>query len=588
MGKGHHRIKVADPGKLRNQAEELLQSCDLSLPLPEAAANRLAHELQVHQIELELQNTELRQARDDAESALERYTELYDFAPVGYVTLDRNGMIQSLNLTGAALLGKDRGELLRRRFGLFVSLATRPLFNQFLDEVFTARRKATCEITLEMGHPLPLPIQITATATENDQECRAVFIDISERIGAADDLEQSRARLDWVLEQTGVGLWMNKLPLKGLNWDLQTRRLFHVPPDMEPTIELFWSRIHPDDHEPTRLAVEAAIRDHTLYEIDHRIINPHTGEVRWLHSAGQAIYTPTGIPILFDGINFDITERKRLEAEILTAKDQLELRVQERSVELTKTNTQLLEEIEKRNSLEETLFDSQGRLRNLSAKLQSVREEERKVVAREIHDELGQLLASIKFSLSLLAGEYSDHHNLIRRITDMEILLGNAIKTVQRISSELRPVMLDVLGLAEAIEWQAQEFQKRTNIICKCTVLLKENAVYPEAATALFRIFQESLTNVQRHSGATVVETLLVERSKHYNLIVRDNGKGITVEEIESPHSIGLIGIRERVFILGGRMKIFGSNQQGTVLFVRVPVNPKEKWHVTAQEHHHR
>ncbi|HEU0265570.1 MAG TPA: ATP-binding protein, partial [Geobacterales bacterium] len=102
------------------------------------------------------------------------------------------------------------------------------------------------------------------------------------------------------------------------------------------------------------------------------------------------------------------------------------------------------------------------------------------------------------------------------------------------------------------------------------------------------RIFQESLTNVQRHSGATVVEALLVERSKHYNLIVRDNGRGITLEEIESPHSIGLIGIRERVFILGGRMRIFGSTRQGTVLFVRVPVNPKEKWHVTGQEHHHR
>jgi hypothetical protein len=137
--------------------------------------------------------------------------------------------------------------------------------------------------------------------------------------------------------------------------------------------------------------------------------------------------------------------------------------------------------------------------------------------------------------------------------------------------------MLDTLGIAEALDWQSQEFCKRTGINCKTTILLFESAVDPDVATALYRIFQEALTNVQRHSGATAVEAQLVERRKMYCLVVRDNGRGISAAEILSPHSIGLIGIRERVLILCGRMKIFGVPGQGTTLIVRLPVKHEER-----------
>jgi PAS domain S-box-containing protein len=122
--------------------------------------------------------------------------------------------------------------------------------------------------------------------------------------------QMDRDRLTFVLNTTGVGLWLNTLPFSALNWDERTRELFFMPPDVEPTIELFWSRIHPEDREPTRLAVEAALRDGTLYEIDHRAIDPDTGEIRWIRSAGKAKYAPDGTQISFDGINYDITEQQ--------------------------------------------------------------------------------------------------------------------------------------------------------------------------------------------------------------------------------------------------------------------------------------
>jgi PAS domain S-box-containing protein len=130
------------------------------------------------------------------------------------------------------------------------------------------------------------------------------------------DLRLNRERLDFVLQSTGMGLWLNPLPLGELNWDTKTRDLFFVSQAVQPTIELFWSRVHPEDREPTRLAVEAALRDKTLYAIDHRAVHPETGEIRWLRSAGKATYASDGTPMHFDGMSYDISDRKAVESEL--------------------------------------------------------------------------------------------------------------------------------------------------------------------------------------------------------------------------------------------------------------------------------
>jgi len=178
---------------------------------------------------------------------------------------------------------------------------------------------------------------------------------------------------------------------------------------------------------------------------------------------------------------------------------------------------------------------------------------------------------------TMMAEEYRDHQKLSAKISDFDQLLREAVKTVQRISADLRPQMLDTLGLGDAMDWQAQEFQKRTGIDCTLTLRLQREHFDPEVATAIFRIFQETLTNVIRHAEATRVLTSLQEKRDRVILIVKDNGRGITPGQSRDSHALGIMGMRERAYALGGRLKIFAAAQQGTIVIARIPINAKEK-----------
>jgi PAS domain S-box-containing protein len=229
----------------------------------------------------------------------------------------------------------------------------------------------------------------------------------------------------------------------------------------------------------------------------------------------------------------------------------------------------------------EELKKSQQQLRSLSAYLESAREEEKKRIARQIHDELGHALTTLSLDLSWLNkrlsldSESMDINSLMLRTEAMSDLLDSTIQTVQRISSELIPGVLDHLGLSEAVKWQIGEIQKRTEI--KCDIIIDpENIVLDRSsAITVFRIFQEALTNIVRHAEATEVTIMLKEGDKNLTLEVSDNGKGIPESRISSPESLGLIGIRERARILGGRGHITGSPDKGTTVEIVIPVREK-------------
>lgn len=212
-------------------------------------------------------------------------------------------------------------------------------------------------------------------------------------------------------------------------------------------------------------------------------------------------------------------------------------------------------------------------LRNLSEHLQTVREEERTGVAREIHDELGQALTVLKMDLSWVKDRLpSDQDQLVKRTESMLGLTDNTIQSVKKICTELRPGLLDDLGICAAIEWQAGEFQKRTGIECRITLDPDEISLDKKTSTAIFRVFQEALTNVARHANATRVDASLVEQMERLELEVKDNGRGITEREVRKPKSFGLIGMRERIHFLGGDFEIKGTKGRGTVLKVSIPL----------------
>jgi signal transduction histidine kinase len=221
---------------------------------------------------------------------------------------------------------------------------------------------------------------------------------------------------------------------------------------------------------------------------------------------------------------------------------------------------------------QERLRRSHDQLRALTGHLQFVREEERTRIAREVHDELGQALTGLKIDLSWLSGRIARERALLRKAKEMSAQIDATIHTVRRIATELRPGVLDSLGLAAAIEWQTMDFQERTGIRCEVKIDVKEAVLDREFSTVCFRIFQETLTNIIRHAKATHVEVHLVQVDQELILTVRDNGRGISEKEVIHARSIGLIGMRERVAQVGGEVFFFGLPSRGTTVTMRVPI----------------
>lgn len=226
---------------------------------------------------------------------------------------------------------------------------------------------------------------------------------------------------------------------------------------------------------------------------------------------------------------------------------------------------------------QEQLRESHEQLRALSVYLQSVREEERTRIAREVHDELGQALTSCKLDLSWIASRLPPEQKpLLDKARALTAHIDSTIQTVRRISSELRPGVLDHLGLVAAIEWQAIEFQNRTGIKCDVHARVRESLPDQDLSTTFFRIFQETLTNVIRHAGATRVSVDLKEADGQIILEVKDNGRGIARTEIFNTKSMGLLGMRERAALLGGLFKIGAlARGRGTRVLVSIPVPPR-------------
>jgi signal transduction histidine kinase len=240
-----------------------------------------------------------------------------------------------------------------------------------------------------------------------------------------------------------------------------------------------------------------------------------------------------------------------------------------------------LEQREKEHRQAEAVIkESREQLRRLSAHAQTVREEERTRIAREIHDDLGQALTALKIDLSWLTRRLPvDSAGLKQKIESMGRVIDASMETVHRLSAELRPGILDDLGLAEAIAWQAEEFQDRTGIVCEVDLQSTGIELTKEQSTAVFRIFQETLTNVARHAHARRVEAVLDVRAGRLLLTVKDDGRGITEEEISRSDSYGILGIRERVLALSGEVTITGDPSRGTTISVRVPIGNEAEDH---------
>ena len=430
------------PAQLRRRAEDRLreqpgnQPSTAVVPKSGADAKRLLHELQVHQIELEMQNAELRKARDELEVALDNYTDLYDFAPSGYFTLTATGAILQANLTGATMVGIERSRLVGQSFGRLVSAEFRPAFSAFLEQVFAGQTKQAGDFELVgQGQPVRF-VNIEAQCFLNRQECRAAIVDITARKAA----EAARCRL-----------------------------------------------------------------------------------------------------------------------EVMTA-----------------SNRKLEQEIIRRKALEQALKTSEQQLRQLSHEILLAQEAERKRISRELHDTVLQTLVGISVHLASLTPKPVDNPTSLRRkIAQTQLLVEKSLAMVHRFAVELRPTVLDDLGLIPALHTFLKDFMKRTGVRVHLTAYAAVNQLPLDQSAVLYRVALEALNNVAIHAQASAVEVQIEKRPDWICLTITDNGKSFDVKRVlrtKGNGRLGLLGMRERLQMIDGKFSIKSRPGHGTTVTARIPV----------------
>jgi signal transduction histidine kinase len=265
----------------------------------------------------------------------------------------------------------------------------------------------------------------------------------------------------------------------------------------------------------------------------------------------------------------ETSERQRAEAVLRQTVTELE----QRGAELSRTVAMLNEHIHERRNVERQLRETGTRLRALSTRLLQVQEEERRRMAREIHDQLGQTLTALRLDVAWLGRRLdTSAPQVLEKLDRMGALVDSTVESVQVIARNLRPPLLDDVGLAAALEWQAREFEERTGIACRLSLERDNLQLDAERAIAVFRLVQEALTNVTRHAEATRVRIDVEDAHGWLVITVRDNGRGIRRAEVADRNSLGLLGMRERVHLWGGRLRIQGRRGRGTLVRAEIPL----------------
>jgi PAS domain S-box-containing protein len=379
----------------------------------------------------------------------------------------------------------------------------------------------------------------------------AVARDVTEQRRAEEALRESEILLGMALDAAGAVAFL---------WDPETGRM-RTSGDMErvfgrPSVESSeqaFAMIHPDDRERHRATVERAARTGGPYTTQFRIVRADDGRTAWIEDHGNRVLRGAHGRPLVVGLAFDITSRKHAEEELRAA--------------------------ERRRIADEHLARTNELLRALAARLQQVREEEKARLARDLHDELGQLLSCIKIQVRSLeqwldtAGVVSGAGAMLERAVEASTLVDETIAAARRIAFELRPTTLDRLGLGAALQEEARRFGERTGIVAVAQVPDALPRITPEVATALYRIAQEALTNVLRHAAATRCSVRLDVVGDSLRVEIEDDGRGVGPAAVASPQALGLLGMSERARELGGEVSVArGAELRGTLVTAVVPL----------------
>jgi PAS domain S-box-containing protein len=513
------------------------------------------------------------------EAVASLYPEILKGLPMGVVVLHlenprdpKTFKIIDVNPAAARLTGAAADDLRGRKLGEFPELLRTSLPESCLDAYRKGEARDLGEIAYGDKHirqgiyslqVFPLPGDFLGVVLEN----------ITDRKRSEQALRESEERFRLLIQGVQEYAIYQLDPLGHvISWNAGAERLkgYREEEILGKHFSVFYPEEDVRNGKPQR-SLEEAVRRGQFEDEGWRVRKD--GSRFWANAVVTALRDPKGNLRGFAKLTRDMSERREREEALSRAKELLELRVEQRAVVLSRVNEELRVEISERKKAEEQFKESVDQLRALAARLQNIREEERTSIAREIHDELGQACTAIKMDLALIGRKITKKQTKLgARINSAVVLVDEMIATLRRIASNLRPGTLDDLGLAAALEWQAHDFENRTGIQCRVSLPRENLALDKERSTAIFRIFQESLTNVARHSGATRVEAQLEIRDDQLLFSVHDNGKGFDPVEAKMRKSLGLVGMQERALLLNGEFKIEGTPGGGTTMILRIPL----------------
>lgn len=514
---------MSQSGSLRIAAEQAL-SVEKQMSHP---AQQLLHELQVHQIELEMQNEALRQSQTELEESRDRYLELYDLAPLAYLTLSDAGRISMVNLTGTTLLGVPRNKLMQKHFVQYVVPEDRDRWHRFFTQTLLDGDTDNFELSIQSADNKIFYAQLNCVRQKKEG------VPIVMRITLTD---VSRLRLaevamhEWhtFIQSTTWGIAIG-------NSSDQTIRLAN----------LAYAQMH--GYTVDELRNMPANR---MYAPESR--SRLTYHIEGLHKEGR--------------ITFDCM-RQRKDGSTFPALVNMII-VAGINGKITKMVS--VQDISPQKRLEDELKASQQSLRALAGRIEFAREEERKHIARELHDELGQILTALRMDVALISLRFGElDAGLLQKTQGMSALLNQAGRSLHEIVSNLRPTALD-MGIVSAIRWLCHNFAAHTGKICVLHTTETKIDLDEAREISLFRIVQELLTNIARHAEAEHVDITLVHDAANIQMVVSDNGHGFDTTVV-SKKSFGLLGIQERVIALGGQVKVVSAQNCGTLVKLTLP-----------------
>ncbi|MQG95297.1 PAS domain S-box protein [Pseudomonas sp. MN1F] len=477
--------------------------------------------------------------RQGREEALRLSQFAIDQSTVGILWVNWDSHVRYANHAVEDMLGYAEAELLERPLIDFEPNLT---MDRWLELWKRARagdggaRQFETQCRRADGSLLPVELSLSFLRFRDAEYLVVYLADVTERHRALAALRESEARLKGIAGNVpGLVFRLEPAPAEGepefpYISEGSEALVGYTPAQIQHPLMGLRNLVHPDDRADYHQVQDLAIASDQDWSWQGRILT-RQGEQRWADIKASARRLPNG-RVAWDGIVWDITQGKRAEL---------------------------------------ALAQSQEQLRELSAHLESVREEEKARIAREVHDELGQMLTVLKLEVSMCELAFAElDPGLHERLGSMKRLIAQLFQLVRDVATALRPPILDA-GIASAIEWQARRFEARTQIPCLVQVPDNLPALSDAKATGLFRILQEALTNVMRHAQAHSVEIELVREDGQLRMTVSDDGSGFCRDQ-PRPTSFGLVGVRERVLMLGGTMALDSEPGEGTSLSVAIPL----------------